>query len=108
MNKNTIYTGVEGLKTKIKEEQEALLLDLKIKEFLSDPSKNIYLKQKKKTVLIQIFDENSIPINEPKNLDECVDFFKVSLRTITRKLVSGKHLLFDNKKFTIKRIPKKD
>nr|QCI56423.1 hypothetical protein [Hypsizygus marmoreus] len=48
MNKNTIYTGVEGLKTKIKEEQEALLLDLKIKEFLSDPSKNIYLKQKRK------------------------------------------------------------
>ena len=100
MNDNTVYSETDKLTNNINREK----LDNKIDKFLANNFYSLNKIEKKKTVQIQIFDENSNPFSTPISYEEVGSFFNVSLKTVYRRLKTGDYLLLDNKKYTIKRV----
>lgn len=100
MNDNTVYSETDKFTNNINREE----LDIKIDRFLANSLYFINKIEKKKTVQIQIFDENSNPFSTPMSYDEVASFFNVSLKTVQRRLKTGDYLLLEDKKYTIKRV----
>jgi len=91
-------------------------LNKKIKDLLNAPSNfevhdtgKIYIKSRgyylrgRGNVRILVFNNENILINKYNSIKNCAIFFKVSTKTIQRRLENGKPLWFSNQKFTLKR-----
>nr|YP_010470488.1 LAGLIDADG endonuclease [Inonotus hispidus]YP_010691062.1 LAGLIDADG endonuclease [Phellinus igniarius]UVF37976.1 LAGLIDADG endonuclease [Inonotus hispidus]WBU93163.1 LAGLIDADG endonuclease [Phellinus igniarius] len=100
MNDNTVFSETDKLTNSINREE----LNKKIDRFLANSLYSINKIEHKKTVLIQIFDENSNPSYSPMTYGEVASFFNVSLKTVQRRLKTGDYLTLDDKKYTIKRV----
>ena len=77
-------------------------LDLQVKQILEDTSILIN-KIRGGYVKVQIFDHLTKPFSSTMSLQEVADFFQVSKKTISRRLVDGMPLLHNNSKFYVKK-----
>jgi hypothetical protein len=98
MNDWTYFTD-NGISNRLAAEQ----LDLQIQQLLSDTSV-IIDKNRGGYVKIQILDDQAKSFSSPMSKQEVADFFHVSIKTISRRLVDGKPLVHQNRNFYIQHV----